>query len=193
MSVVEIDLKSNTVTEHLHDGTAVVAPLGGEEKPAMRGLADLGQYGQMTPEEAWEGYNWGSNLATGSTVYRYAEERLTVMVGMDSDGVWWCEVEAKDGEGEYDSCWEMVGQGWGDTAEEAVLLSIVDMVGMDVMRREGNCEDSVNLMADEAYELAYGPAPYSERDAEKTGRVLGAARRYTEESCYRAGFEWEEF
>ena len=158
----------------------------------MKGLMDIGRYAQMTAEHAWNRYNWGF-MKGGSTVYRYEEERLRVMVGIDRDNVWWCEVEAKDGEGEYVSYWGMVGQGWGDTREDAMLLAITEMLAMDVMRKEGNPEDAVNVLADEVYEIAYGPAPFPERDMELYGGIWQSVKRYVEENCYKAGFEWEEF
>lgn len=69
----------------------------------------------------------------------------------------------------------------------------VKEVAPAVMRAEGNCEDAVNGIAYEAYQLLYGPTPIGEMDRRRVDELMGAARWHVKEHGAAYGIEWEEF
>lgn len=88
----------------------------------------------------------------------------------------------------------MVASAYGaDTPERAIEAAVVDMVGsLDMLRREGNCEDAVNVLAHAGYQFAYGPTPLMEMDFELMDGLFAAAKAYVERNSRFAGFEWED-
>ena len=149
-------------------------------------------YKQIGLDECIDSYGWGYGLADNSTVFVSETDKAIVYVGIDTDGTWICEIEA---EHEYmgEPCWDIVGQGWGDTKEKAMELAACDMVGTDVLREEDNCEDAVNGVAYEAYQAVYGETPMMAMELDKMDGMLFAAREYVKRNGHYYGIEWEEF
>ena len=81
----------------------------------------MGWFYEMSEEESWNLYNWGCELAEGSTVNR-AEAEIFVGETLSDSGFarFCCEIYIDGG---------LVGQAFVNTREEAVLCATKDMLG----------------------------------------------------------------
>ena len=148
---------------------------------------DLNEYTPMGAADCWEVYRWGSEAKRGSSVLRLEEGEQEIYcdeVDEAYGGGFACEIFL-DG--------DMVGQGFGDSFQNAVREAFVDWVGPSVMREEGNCEDAVNGVAFEAYRLVFGEMPLCEADPDQMGALLECARQYVKHNARYYGLEWVEF
>ena len=144
-------------------------------------------YEKLTAEQVWNEIDPNYSIEHDSIVYRSATSEHVVMISkpVGSDG-WCCEIESVEDD-------DLIGQGFGATAEDALAAAIVDCVGADVMREEDNCEDASNCIAREAYVFAYGDVPMFEMDARIVDWLMGAACEYVKKNGERYGIEWEEY
>ena len=152
---------------------------------------NLDKYDEMTVKEAQMDFGWGYDLAPRTLVHRWESEDNVVMVGFDCDGSWCCEIEGFEDE-EARKLWNMVGQGWSkDSPEQAVIMAVLEMDGVNTMKEEGNCEDAVNVLSYNAYQRIYGETPMMEMDVEKMDEIKGAAIEYVKANIRFVDFEWE--
>ena len=154
---------------------------------------NLDWYGNISKEEAISEYGWGSaDIADDSPVFVNTTPENNVYVAQMVDGNWCCEIEGYEDSSDRYS-WNMIGQGFGATAEQAIEDAVLDIVAIDVMREEGNCEDAVNVSAYEAYQFIYGETPMFQINVSNMDSLLGAARHYVKSNINRVDYEWEEF
>lgn len=155
-------------------------------------LLDFDNYEKMTAEECWAKYEWGCEAKRGSTVYHivYDDERKELFVDELTDatygGAYACECFSY-----YDHGLE--GQWFADTKEDAVRGAVVDAIGIQIMKEEGNCEDAVNVIARDAYVMLFGDCDMFAMDVKEIDELLRIAREYVKANAEYAGFEWEEF
>lgn len=158
----------------------------------MRNLLDLAQYEELTKEEAWMKYGWGCE-AEGEII-RYADDAIEVFAdtirdyGALPEDVFACEIYESDG-----SRWDMTGQWFDNSYENAIRGAAVSSVVCDAMREEGNCEDAVNVTARLAYMKVFGDVPIHEMDFSEYDRLLGMARIQVRDNIKWVDYEWEEF
>ena len=151
-------------------------------------------YEKLTAEQVWNEIDPNYDIDSDAIVFRSVTDENTVMISKPSgDDEWCCEI---DGWEEYqgEKSWNMIGQGFGETAESALAAAIVDCVGIDVLREEGNCEDAVNVMAGNAYEMLHdGGYPNTDEDWTQYGRMQATSTAIVKKSCHNYGFEWEPY
>lgn len=153
---------------------------------------NIEKYEEMTRKEAMMDYDWGYDIAKDSMVYRWESEDNIIMMGIDTDGTWCCEIEGFE-DAVARKLWNLIGSGWGDTAEQALAMAVMEIIGNDVLRVEDNCEDASNVAAREAYVYIFGEVPYCEMEADKVDWLMGAACEYVKENGHYYGIEWEEY
>ena len=154
-------------------------------------LLDLCIYEEMTAEDAWKRYGWGTEAK--DEVIRYADTEIEVFADrmIDSYSVrgedtYGCEIyEMLDGR------WEMTGQWFDCSYERAIRGAAVSSVVHDAMRSEGNCEDAVNVTARLAYVKLFGDCPICEMDVREYDRLLGFARVQVRDNIKWVDYEWE--
>ena len=154
---------------------------------------NINEYRKMTAQEVWDEIDWNYGINADSIVYRLETDEYNVMVSVTNyddpfpvgiECV--CEVEdASNG--------DLIAQGFGGTAEQALLDAAVEMVGTDVLREEDNCEDAVNGIAYEAYQTIHGETPMFMMDVEEMDKLIALARTYVKRQGHFFGIEWEEF
>lgn len=148
-------------------------------------------YENISRENALEWYDWGADVMAGSPILVSDTADNKVFIAKINEGEWCCEIEGWE---EYDGLnWNMLGQGFGETAEEALAAAIVECVGYDVLREEDNCEDASNVIARQAYVFAYGDTPYCMMDIANVNWLMGAACNFVKANGKQFGIEWEEF
>ena len=156
----------------------------------MVNLLDFDSYEKMTDDECWAKYGWGCEAKRGSTVYRTAfdDGRKELFVDELKDatygGDYACEFF-------YDGGLE--GQWFADTKEDAVRGAIIDSIGIQIMREEGNCEDAVNVIAREAYVMLFGDCAMIAMSVKEVDELLRIAREFVKSHAEFVGYEWEEF
>ena len=143
-------------------------------------------YEKLTAEQVWSEIDPNYNIDAGSTVFRSESPEHIVMVSKTAGcDEWCCEIDHVES-GEYSS-------GFGRTPDEALTNAIVECVGYDVLREEDNCEDASNVIARDAYVLAYGEVPYCEMDVANLNLLMGAACEFVKANGGSFGIEWEEY
>lgn len=151
---------------------------------------DLNEYRKMTAKEVWDEIDYNYAINDDSIVYRLETDEYNIMVSVTNwkdEGVeCCCEIE------EASNC-GLVAQGFGDTAQEALHDAIVDMVSLDVLREEDNCEDAVNGIAYEAYQIINGHTPMYKMDVKLIDELKGYACAIVKRYGRFYGIEWEEF
>ena len=155
---------------------------------------NLDWYGNITKEEAINEYGWGYDIADDSPVFVNTAPDNNIFIGRCYDGDWCCEIEGWEVY-QDEKCWNMIGQGFGKTAEEALAEAIIECVGYDVLREEENCEDASNVITREAYVFTYGDVPMFQvfADIENVNWLMGAACEFVKKNGERYGIEWEEY
>ena len=161
---------------------------------------NIKEYEKLTAEQVWAEIDPNYGIDAGSTVYRFASDENTVMIsktyyGLASDE-WCCEIEGWE-EYQGEKSWNMIGQGFGFTAEEALANAIIDCVGIEVLRdgEEDNCEDASNVITRDAYVFAFGDVSMVEMlaDIENVNLLMGAACEFVKKNGEHYGIEWEEY
>lgn len=156
---------------------------------------NIKEYEKLTAEQVWSEIDPNYGIDSDAIVFRSVTDENTVMISKPSGyDEWGCEIEGWE-EYQGEKSWNMIGQGFGETAESALAAAIVDCVGFDVLREEDNCEDASNVITLEAYKFAYGDASMSEMlaDRENVNWLMGAACEFVKENGKRYGIEWEEY
>lgn len=156
---------------------------------------NIKEYEKLTAEQVWSEIDPNYDIDSDAIVFRSATDENTVMISKPSGyDEWGCEIEGWE-EYQGEKSWNMIGQGFGETAGSALAAAIVDCVGFDVLREEDNCEDASNVITLEAYKFAYGDASMAEMlaDRENVNWLMGAACEFVKENGKRYGIEWEEY
>ena len=161
---------------------------------------NIKDYEKLTAEQVWSEIDPNYSIDAGSTVYRFANDEHVIMISKTyyglADGEWCCEIEGYEEPNDKYS-WNMIGQGFGFTPEEALANAIVECVGIEVLRdgEEDNCEDASNVITREAYVFAYGDVPMAEMfaDIENVNWLMGAACEFVKKNGEHYGIEWEEY
>ena len=152
-------------------------------------------YEKLTAEQVWSEIDPNYNIDSNAIVFRSVTDENTVMISKPSgDDELCCEIEGWE-EYQGEKYWNMIGQGFGFTPEEALANAIIDCVGIYVLRdgEEDNCEDAVNVITREAYVLACGDVPMFEMDREIVNWLMGAACEFVKKNGEYYGIEWEEY
>ena len=156
-----------------------------------RNLLNLDEYEELTAEEAWERFGWGSETKEGGTVLHYADESIELFANemrteydVRDEPQYGCEV--------YE-CGDMTGQWFAPSWEGAIRGAVIDSVGHDVMREECCCEDAVNCTAREAYVKLFGECPIMSMDVREVDKLLGMAMEFVRANVRWVNYEWEEY
>lgn len=133
-------------------------------------------------------------LIPGTTAYKFINDEHCFTIGYTDewgeDNVWVCQIdEIEDGcIGGCEACYT------GNTPQEALENACVECVSVQTMREEGNCEDAVNVMAGNAYEMLHdGGYPDTDEDWEQYGRMQATSTAIVKKCCHNYGFEWEPY
>lgn len=161
-----------------------MSEIEGKENDMLNMNIDL--YEQLTAEQVWEEVDPNYAINPNTITYRSVTSEHSVMISEYNLSEWCCEIESIED-------FDLIGQGFGDTPENALGAAIVDCVGYDVLREEGNCEDAVNGIAREAYVFAYGETPMFMMDVKIVDWFKGLACEFVKKHGEHYDIEWEEY
>ena len=156
---------------------------------------DINTYKKISQDQAISLYGWGYGLSDdGSPVYVSETPENKIFIAIEEGGDWCCEIEGFE-YCEYDerSYWNMIGQGFGETPEQALLYAVCDCVGINEVKCEACCEDAVNVLTYSAYMRAYDKSLIGEPYSENIDNLFRAAREYVKDYVRFCAFDWEEF
>lgn len=160
-------------------------------------MLNLESFERINERECWAKYGWGCEAKQNTDIlhgfmngYEVFCDEMNDAYSEDGKPCFGCEVYDHDG--------DMVGQWFAEDIDSAIRGAFIEAVGMETMREEGNCEDSVNVITSKVRDIMFGEHAMFEwlQDEclfEQSNELMAAAREYVKANCARAGFEWEEF
>lgn len=126
-------------------------------------------------------------LVPDTVAYRYKSGEYLFTIGFSEDEEEWvCQID--DSEGGCVACYQ------GETPQAALENASVEACATEALRRNDNCEDAVNCMAYDAYELLNGGLlPAFDSDFVQADRLLGLASEIVKARGEQYGIKWESY